>query len=393
MENVGKKKGKGSSKKILQVCAIDVSIDHLLSPLIEKTMQEGFISHNACANTGRFQLLRDRGFHMIDIPIDRKISPISNLKTIWKMYQLIRSERYDIVHVHTPIAALLGRIAAKLARTPYVIYTAHGFYFHEGMKKSTYRFFYLLEKWAARLLTDWLLLQSKEDYELCVRKKFKKRERIIHLSNGVDIANKFNPGLVDQQMLVQMREELQVKSTDIVFAFIGRFVREKGILELMQAFQKLSQQRPDVKLILIGDVLSSERDQSLNRLLENYLANPSIIKLGFRKDIPDLLALSDVFVLPSHREGLPRSIIEAMAMEKPIIASNIRGCREEVFHGENGFLFEKNNSEQLYEYMLQLAENPSLRKRMGLRSRELAEELFDERKVVEKQLELFNSLL
>ncbi|MGX1982297.1 glycosyltransferase involved in cell wall biosynthesis [Thermolongibacillus altinsuensis] len=380
-------------KKILQVCAIDLSVDALLKPLILKSMEEGYIVHNACTDTGKFEQLRKEGLTMINIKIDRKISPISNLKSIIDLYKLMKSEKYDIVHVHTPIAALLGRIAAKLAGIKHIIYTAHGFYFHEDMPSFQYKLFYNIEKYAARFLTDWLLLQSREDYELSLKDKFLEEDKIIHLSNGVDIYNKFNPCLISEDVRISMKRELQISNDDIVFTFIGRLVREKGIFELLEAFIELSKKYNNVKLLLIGDLLGSERDQESYYKIKELLSYPGIIYVGFRKDIPELLSISDVFVLPSYREGLPRSIIEAMAMEKPIIATNIRGCREEVFHEENGYLVKKASIKSLYEAMENLVKDKDKRLAFGERSRLIAEQLFDEEKVINKQIELFNSLV
>jgi glycosyltransferase involved in cell wall biosynthesis len=361
--------------------------------LIVASMKHGYEVHSACSDEGRFENLRSQGLTLIEVPVARKISPLANLKTIWHLYKLMRREKYDIVHVHTPVAALLGRIAAKLARVPHIVYTAHGFYFHEGMPKRTYRFFYNLEKYFARFATDWLLLQSREDYELCVRDRFKQPERIVHISNGVDIHTKFHPALYPEENKERLRQELGLTGDEIVFAFIGRFVREKGIFELLEAFRRLRQERDDVRLVMIGDTLASERDDetSYQRLME-LLQTDGVITTGFRKDVPDLLSLCDVYVLPSYREGLPRSIIEAMAMGKPIIATNIRGCREEVFHGDNGYLVEKADPDDLYEYMHRIAADEAAREQFGRRSREIVEEMFDEQKVIEIQLDLFDRL-
>ena len=379
-------------KKILQICAIDLSVEGLLKPLIFTLMDNGFTVHNACTDTGKFDDLKKQGLQMVNIPIERKISPLSNFKSILKLFSLIKTEKYDIIHVHTPVAAVLGRIAAKLAGAKYIIYTAHGFYFHEGMSKKQYKFFYNLEKFFARIFTDWLLLQSKEDYDLCINDKFKNKERIIHISNGVDIKNKFNLSLIDKMKINRLKNEMGIEDGDVVFSFIGRFVKEKGVFELLEAFHRLYESCLNVKLLMIGDTLASERDQSSYVLLKEMLNNPGVIATGFRKDIPELLSISNVFVLPSHREGLPRSIIEAMAMGKPVIATNIRGCREEVFPGENGFLVEKASVSDLYEKMKVMVDDYPSRIRFGERSRKIVEELFDEKKVIRKQLELFHKL-
>ncbi|WP_075618324.1 glycosyltransferase family 4 protein [Paenisporosarcina indica] len=378
--------------KILQVCAIDLSVEALLKPLIERSMVEGYTVHNVCTNLGRFEELKSQGLNMINISIDRKIHPLKNAKSIWKLFKLMKKEQYDIVHVHTPIAALLGRIAAKLAGVKHVVYTAHGFYFHDEMSKKQYKLFYSLEKYAARYLTDWLFLQSKEDYELAVNDKFKFPKRIIHLSNGVDIWMKFNNTLVPSNDIAEFYSNENINEKDFVFSFTGRLVKEKGIFELIESFKRLNIKYPHAKLILIGGLPEGERDLESYQKLISDIKHESIRYLGFRKDIPLLMNASDVYILPSYREGLPRSIIEAMAMEKPVIATNIRGCREEVFDGENGYLVEKENVQELYEAMEKLISNPTLVKQFGMKSREIVEELFDEEKVLSKQIELFNTL-
>jgi glycosyltransferase involved in cell wall biosynthesis len=380
-------------KKILQICAIDLSVDALLKPMIQASMEHGYEVHSACADEGRFENLRGQGLTLHHVPVARKISPLENLKTVWHMYKLMRREKYDIVHVHTPVAALLGRVAAKLARVPHVLYTAHGFYFHDEMKPRTYNFFYKLEKYFCRFATDWLLLQSREDYELCVRDGFRPADRIIHLSNGVDIHTKFHPSLVSEDKRAQLREEFGLRPNEIVFTYLGRFTRHKGIFELLEAYRLLRQERDDVRLLMVGDIFASERDDEASyEQMKELLKMEGIVTPGFRKDTPDILAASDCYVLPSYREGLPRSIIEAMAMARPVVASNIRGSREEVFHGENGYLVEVQNAEDLYTYMKRIAESPEDREQFGKRGREIVEDLFDEQKVLDIQMKLFDQL-
>lgn len=382
-----------AKKKILQVCAIDVSVDALLKPLILKSMEEGYEVHNVCTDTGKFSELEAQGLTMIEVPIDRQIHPVKNLKSIWNLYRLMKKEKYDIVHVHTPIAALLGRVAAKLAGVKHIVYTAHGFYFHDEMSKKQYRLFFNIEKYAAKWMTDWLLLQSKEDYELSLVHHFKAENRVIHLSNGVDIWNKFHDSQVSKDEKDSFLIENNLSADDFVFSFIGRLVREKGIFELVEAFKAIVPRFPHAKLVLIGGLLESERDHDSYQQLLIDLDHPNIRYLGFRSDIPIIMSASHTFILPSYREGLPRSIIEAMAMSKPIIATDIRGCREEVFPGENGYLVDKANAQALGKAMASLLENENLVDKYGKRSREIVEDLFDEKKVLRKQLDLFERLV
>lgn len=379
--------------KILQVCAIDLTVDKLLRPLIIESNKNGYETHVACTDTGLFKKLEKDIPNLHDIRIDRSIRPISNIRSIVSLYKLIKKESFDIVHVHTPVAALLGRVAAKFARVKHIIYTAHGFYFHENMSKAQYQFYYSIEKYASKLMTDWLLLQSEEDYKLSIEKNFLNKNRIIHLSNGVNLTAKFNPKIVNKTSVNKLRNNLDIKENDIVFSFIGRLVKEKGIIELLESFKEISKVHSNVKLLLIGDLHESERDSiTINRIKQ--LMNQGNIKyLGFRNDIEQLLYVSDIFVLPSYREGLPRSIIEAMAMNNAIIATNIRGCREQVVEGINGYLVKKQSIKDLTEKMKLLAAHPNKVSEMGKQSRKIAVEKFNEEKVLSKQLDLFTKLL
>lgn len=382
-----------SKGKVLQICAIDLTVDKLLKPLIIESNKEGFETHIACTDTGLFPKLENELPNLHNIKIDRSISVLSNIKSIYALYKLMKKEKFDIVHVHTPIAALLGRVAAKLAGVKKIVYTAHGFYFHEDMPKNQYRFYYYIEKIAAKTMTDWLLLQSKEDYELAVKNKFLNKSKIIHLSNGVDLKTKFNPHLVNLERTNILQRELNIKSDDIVFSFIGRLVAEKGVVELLQAFRELSNKYSNTKLLLIGDLPESERDVTSINKITKLMNQKNISYLGFRDDISDLLYLSDIFVLPSYREGLPRSIIEAMAMENAIIATNIRGCREQVFKNKNGILIDRKSSEQLFIAMERMINNLEKTKNKGTESRKIALELFNEEIVLNKQTELFGKIL
>src|SRR5699024_6928589 len=191
-------------------------------------------------------------------------------------------------------------------------------------------------KISARLLTDYIFTQSEEDGALAIKNNFLPKERIIVISNGVDVTNKFNPERIKQRNLKELKESLSINEKDYIITFIGRLVREKGIFELLESFRLLDEE--NVKLLVIGSASQSERDQVSKGELERYANDKNIIFTGYRSDIPELLAITDIYCLPSYREGMPRSIIEAMAMESAIVAKNIRGSREEVDHEENGIL-------------------------------------------------------
>src|SRR5699024_1571699 len=195
-----------------------------LRELNDGILNEGHELICVCSDGPGVPELKQDGFDVRTINIDRKISPFRNLKSIFQMYKLFRKEKPDIVHVHTPVASVLGRIAAKLARVPNIIYTAHGFYFHENMSKKKYKLFYTVEKLCAKWCTDYLFTQSSEDGELARSDNFLPKDRITIISNGVDVQGKFNPNNIVDETKNNIRSGLNLNEKDFVVTFIGRLV-------------------------------------------------------------------------------------------------------------------------------------------------------------------------
>lgn len=379
--------------KIIQVTAIGMSQVKLLSELNKTLINEGFEVHGICGADEYEKQIKDAGIIFHNVKIDRSINFKGNIKSIIAMIKIFKKIKPDIVHVHTPVAAVLGRIAARLSGVPNIIYTAHGFYFHEGMDKRNYRLFYLIEKYIGRFCTDYIFTQSKEDYELAVKGRFLKNDNYLHISNGIDLTNRFNYQKVNSDDTRRLRTELGIDEQNIVFSFLGRMVKEKGILELLEAFVLMNRAYPDARLICMGSMPASERDHSAYEEVIKYHDRKNIIFTG-QVESPELYyAISDVFVLPSYREGMPRSIIEAMAMHNAVIATNIRGSREEVSHGDNGYLVNVKSVHELVIYMKYLAENQDIIEQMKQSGYDKTIEEYNENTVVKKQLDVFNKLL
>src|SRR5690625_2860293 len=377
--------------KIVQVSAIDSTMNGLLRELNTTIVKEGHELICVCSNGSRIEKLIKDGFDVRTINIDRKIAPIRNLKSIYQMFRLFRKEKPDIVHVHTPVASVLGRIAAKLARVPTIIYTAHGFYFHENMSPKKYKLFYTIEKLCAKWCTDYIFTQSEEDGQLAIDNNFLSADNITIISNGVDVNGKFNPDNIDKEKEDALKKEFSFNEHDIVISFIGRLVREKGIIDLLNGFNKVEQD--NIKLLIIGSTSSSERDQKTSEELEYYKENTNVTFTGYRTDIPEILSVSDVFCLPSYREGMPRSIIEAMAMNCVIIATNIRGSREEVDHGVNGYLVNLNDPAEIASTIESIINDRETLARFKKNAREKAVNYYDEKMVVETQMEIFAEVM
>ncbi len=377
--------------KIIQLCAIDQTMKVFLNPLNKQLMNNRFDLICVCSGGKYTEELRREGLNIINIPIERKIKPFSNIKSIYRLYKLFIREKPDVVHVHTPVAAILGRIAAKLAKVPIVIYTAHGFYFHENMSPMKYRLFLNIEKYLAKYFTDFIFTQSDEDRVTAIKNSFTDEEKIVCIGNGIDVFDKFNPQNTDIGEIKRLYEQLNLIEQNIIITFIGRLVGEKGIVELLKAFCNINNK--NIKLLIVGDIDQGCRDIKTKELITSeYKGNKNIIFTGFRGDINNILYVTDIFCLPSYREGMPRTIIEAMAMECAVLATDIRGCREEVIEGKTGYLVKPKSIDDIQKKLEVLIENEELLHSMKLEGRKRSEKCFDERQVVDKQIKIINAL-
>lgn len=381
--------------KIVQICALDSTMYKMLNTLNKKSLEEGFEVHCICSDGEYVNKLRECGYIVHPIKIAREINIKDNLRTIKNIYIKLKEIKPNIVHVHTPIAAVLGRIAAKLAKVKTIIYTAHGFYFHEGMSKKQYKVFYNIEKYTGKFLTDYIFTQSEEDYSLAKEGNFlplNKKENYLHISNGIDLTNRFKLKRFNISTKSNIMYEHNISSDTMIISFIGRMVKEKGIFDLIEAMKSLEDYE-DIHLFAIGGVPESERDKSLKEFLENVNDINNITFTGKVENVEDYLFTSDIFILPSYREGMPRSIIEAMSMKNAVIATNIRGSREEVIPKFNGYLVEVQNPLQIKDMILDLYNNREKLKKFKENSLTRAQQLYDENDVVQKQIMIFKEVI
>ena len=371
--------------KICQLCAVDFTLYHFLLPLMRAMRERGHEVVGVCSDGALLAKARAEGFRIEATPIVRGYNPIDHWKTFRALTRFFRAERFDIVHVHTPVAALIGRLAAAWVRVPTVVYTAHGFYFHDGMPRWKRTLFLGLEYLGGRF-TNILLTQSAEDADTARSAGLCRGGVIEAIGNGSD-PQSFVPAASDDPERAALRRSLGVEGETPVIAVIGRLVAEKGYPELFAAMRDV-----DARLWVIGERLKSDHAQSIDALIDSVQQEPVLSKriqfLGYRRDVPTLLRAADIFTLPSHREGMPRSIIEAMLSGLPVVATDIRGSREEVVDGQTGWLVPLGDVPALARALQRLAADADLRKTYGRASRERAAALFDERKIVERQIAL-----
>jgi glycosyltransferase involved in cell wall biosynthesis len=372
--------------KILHICAVGFTVKNLLLPQINWFLSQGFSIEIACSPGQEVKQLQDQGYTIHPIQIDRRIDLKSNLGSIYQLAQLIQGNRYDLVHVHTPVASVLGRVAAKLAAAKRIIYTAHGFYFHDNMPAGQYRFYHSVER-IAGWLTDLILTQSREDLATAEKTGLCSPQKLRYLGNGVDL-ERFQRSNLSPSHQQQLQQALNLPTTAFpIIGMTGRITAEKGYRELIEALEKLRPHFPDLHLLVIGGQLSSERDvfqSQLSDLIQQENLEHCVTFTGFRSDIPELLGLVDIFTLPSYREGLPRSILEAMAMELPIVATDIRGCREAVADNQTGLIVPPRDSDKLADALGQLAADASMREKFGMVGRQRVEAEYDERFVFDR---------
>jgi glycosyltransferase involved in cell wall biosynthesis len=381
--------------KVLHICAIASTAQILLQPQLKYFLSRNLIVGIACSPGSELEKLQKQGFQVHPIQIDRRISLGSNLKSIYQLIQIIRYHQYDLVHVHTPIAAVLGRIAAKLAGVKRIVYTSHGFPFHDLSSPHQYHFYFTVEKLAA-YITNLILSQNHEDVATAKKLGLCLPQKVNYLGNGIDI-HRFKCERLNFIHQTELRKSLGIPDTaNLIIGTVGRLTRKKGSEYLIEAAAKLVSEFPYLHILVIGAQFSTDPEPFQAQLLEKIhtLGIQSHVTLtGERTDIPEILGLLDIFTLPTFtHEGLPRSILEAMAMKLPVVTTDIRGCREAVVHGKTGLIVSPKNSEQLAEALRTLLVNPKLRKIYGEEGRQRVEAEYDEQFVFQRLVKFYQEL-
>ena len=364
--------------KIAHLTTVDLSLRYLIMPQLLAPSDHGIDSVGISAPGPWVAELESRGIRHVPLASStRGVDPLADLKAMWELVKVIRRERPDILHTHNPKPGIYGRIIGRLMGVPIVVNTVHGIYAAPDDPLLKRAVVYTLEAVASRF-SDAELVQSAEDAALMRRLRIAHPDKIQHLGNGVDL-DRFDPRRAGPDVRAEVRAELGVGPDDVVVGCVGRLVLEKGFAELFQAAEGLDDR---FVVVCIGPQDPDKPDAVPPELIERAAAN-GVRFLGMRTDMERLYAAMDVFVLPSHREGFPRAAMEASAMGLPVVATDIRGCREVVDPGRNGLLVPVGDPRALRDAIEELAD-PQVRRRLSAGARTKAEEAFDERRVVEK---------
>jgi len=378
--------------KIAHITTIDLSLKYLLLNQLKFIKDRGYKVTGISSSGLYVKDIEVAGIRHISVPITRQlISPLTDLLSLIRLFRLLRKEQYHIVHVHTPKASFLGQIAAKMVGTPIIIRTLHGFYFHEKTNRLVRRLLIILESFVAKF-SDLILSQNSEDIETAIIEGICDKSKIEYLGNGIDV-ERFNPLIIHESDIIKISRELDLEKGKRIIGFVGRLVAEKGIYELIEAAKILKESLVDIQFLIIGPVDIDKKDAVTPEIAKEFGVDDCFIFAGHQEEMPLLYSLMDVFVLPSHREGFPRSLMEASAMSVPTVTTDIRGCREVVEDGLNGILVPLGDVKALAEALLTILINPAKAKFMGENGRRIALERFDERIVFTKVVQAYQSLL
>lgn len=381
-----------SDPKIAHVTTIDGSLRHLLLNQLRRFQEAGFSVYGLSALGPYVKDLEQAGIRHLAIPaFTRRMSLRDDLRALCQLARTMRRERFTIIHTHTVKGGLLGQYAALCARVPIRVHTIHGLYF-PGHMKLNHRWAYVMMERVTMRFSHYNFSQNPEDVQVAVQERICPIDRIECIGNGIDLTV-FDPRRYSAERRREIRGSLGLDDDHIVVGMVGRFLVEKGYLEMFEAVQHIKRVAPSARFLFIGGLEPQKSDRLEPSLIRQMHIDEVGRFLGFREDIVDLYAAMDVFVLPSHREGFPRVTMEASGMGLPCVATDIRGCRQTVEDGVTGHLVPVRDARRLAQALLDLIQDPSQRRRFGEAARQKAVREFDERAVFDRIEKTYRTLL
>jgi len=377
-------------KRVVHVTTVDMSLVLLLGPQLRAFARAGMEVVGVSAPGPFVPQLEEWGIPHVPLHhATRSWNAGQDALALAELWRLFRRLRPDIVHTHNPKPGLYGRVAARAAGVPAVVNTVHGLYASPEDSVARRAAVYSVERLASTCSAA-ELVQNPEDLAV-LRRLGVPRSKTVLLGNGVDL-DRFRPP-DDAGVRARIRSELGIPADAVVVGTVGRLVWEKGFGELFEAAERVGAHHPAVVFVVVG----ADDPQKADSLTPDDLVAAGrrgrLVFTGARDDIEDLYPAFDLFVLPSHREGFPRAAMEAAAAGLPVIATDIRGCRQAVSHGDTGLLVPLRDPVRLAAAIVELVEDPDLRHRMGAAGRRKAEAEFDERRLVTTTLATYVRVL
>lgn len=368
-----------TNKKIMMITTTDNMIWQFMIPHIKHLQELGNVVECVCSKTGFwFDELKEKfGFTMHEIDFERSPFKLKNIKAYKKLVAIQQERKFDLVYCQQPVGGLMGRLIGKKFKIP-VIYTAHGFHFLKGNNPIKNFVFKTVEKKLAKY-TDVLITINNDDYQACKDWKAKHKFKIPGI--GFD-AKKYNNESFDKS---EFKSSLGL-SNEFVILTVAEFSPGKNYNTMLKTIAELK--NSNIKFLVCG---RGKCEQEIKQQIKDLGIEDKVVLLGYRKDINKIMQISDVFFLPSHREGLCLSMIESMNFGLPIVTSNVRGCKDLVEEGNNGFTADKNDYVKYAEIIKNIIEDEKVKSQLSAGSVKLAPKYDIEN--VKKQLEEIYNIL
>jgi len=370
---------------------LDANLYRFRLPVMQALLDNGHRVYAIVPRGEYTEELSREGIITITYEIERSsLNPLKELVAINMIYRAIKDLNLDILHTFMAKPNIYGTFAARKAKIPVVVNTVTGlgsFFIDDSIKSKVIK--KVIETLYKRVfnLSTGVIFQNRDDKELFERSGIiKKSKSYLVRSSGVDTTY-FYSSTVNIEDVKKLEDEFKVKEKKVVL-MIARAIWHKGIAEYSKAADILN--RDDVEFLLVGGV---DDGNPSNASVSWLNEQKSINWLGERNDIKELIALSDIVVLPSYREGVPRTLLEAASMSKALVATDVPGCREVVEHEKNGLLVELKSSKSLSDAIGKLLNDEKLQDEYATASRKKAIEEFDVKKVVSSYSEIYSKLL
>lgn len=379
-----------SRPRLIHLTTTDISLELLLGPQLSAFIEAGYEVIGVSAPGPFVEAIEARGVRHVPLTnATRAMAPHRDLLAVGELWKLFRRLRPDIVHTHNPKPGVYGRLAAWGARVPAVVNTVHGLYALPEDRFAKKAVVYSLER-IASIGSDAELIQNPEDLEVLRRLRIPERKLAV-LGNGIDLS-RFAPDASSAATRSAIRAELGVADDAVLVGAVGRLVLEKGYAELLTAWNQVKATHPAAELVIAGPTDADKADSVPAELIAQA-ERDGVRFLGMRSDVERLYHALDVYVLASYREGYPRSAMEAAAAGLPIVATDIRGCRQVIDGGVTGTLVPARDAASLAAALDNLIGDPALRESMSGAALARSRELFDQQRCIDLTLATYRRLL
>jgi glycosyltransferase involved in cell wall biosynthesis len=377
--------------RLVHLTTADISLELLLGPQLSAFAAAGYEVVGASAPGPFVERVEGRGVRFVPLRhATRSMALGSDARALAELRDLFRDLRPDIVHTHNPKTGVYGRLAARAAGVPVILNTVHGLYAQPGDALPRRAAVYGLER-AASICSQAELVQNPEDLATLRDALHVPTRKLVLLGNGVDLG-RFGVDAAAATVRNEVRAELGISEDAVVVGAVGRLVLEKGYAELLTAWSDVAAAQPGAVLVVVGPEEADKADAVPAEMVASARA-AGVRFLGMRDDVERLYGAFDLYVLASHREGFPRSAMEAAAAGLPVVATDIRGCRQVVEPGVTGELVAVRSAAELAAAISRLVADATRRRDYGRAGAELARRRFDQRAVVRTTLATYERLL